>query len=130
MAKTEFQGEGFRVQTEIRPGHLRAFVFDGADSLAVSLAYWTHLREQCRQTGQRNLLVVENLVPAHVGEEEFNALIAAMVGMGYQELRVAFVSLQAPLQTNEQGMILGNEQGLTLMAFSSESVAERWIRFA
>lgn len=130
MAKSTHPGNGFILDVEDRPGYLRAYVHGGQDCLQVAIDYWTLLWAECERRGSRKLLVVEDLVPAEISEDALNTLVVTMVGLGYSQVRIAFVSLQSPEQLNEQGAILGAEQGLVATVFTDESYADRWLRYA
>lgn len=130
MERVVYREPGFLLEIEPQPGYLRAKVSEGQDSPAVSLAYWTLLGDECRRSGARKMLVIEDLEPCEVTDAEFEALFEEMVGMGFRNVTVAFVPLRASLQTNERGSLLGVEFGLDLMVFSDESYAVRWLRFS
>jgi len=127
MAK--IHGDGFALDIDNRDGYLRAFVAGGSDSLAISLAYWTALGQECARRGATNLLVVEDLDPFDAGPEALELVCDTMVEVGLDRVRVAFVDVQEVGQVNESGMMVGFDKGLTLMLFSTESLADRWLRF-
>lgn len=127
MAKIE--GDGFQIALRECTGYLRAFVSGGADSLAVSTAYWRALGDECTKRGIDNLLVVEDLDPFDAGPEALDLVCATMLDAGLDRVRVAFVDVQEDSDVNESGMMVGFDRGLTLMLFSTESLADRWLRF-
>ena len=116
MERVVYREPGFLLEIEPQPGYLRASVSEGQDSPAVSLAYWTLLGDECRRSGARKMLVIEDLEPCEVTDAEFEALFEEMVGMGFRNVTVAFVPLRASLQTNERGSLLGVEFGLDLIS--------------
>ena len=126
---TTLHGEGFEIVLEDRDGYLRAFVAGGSDSLAVSLAYWTALGQACVQHKATNLLVVEDLDPFDAPPEALELVCDTMVLAGLDRVRVAFVDVQEVGHVNESGMMIGFDKGLTLMLFSTESLADLWLRF-
>lgn len=126
---TKIHGDGFDIDVDDRGGYLRAFVAGGSDSLAISLAYWTALGQECAQCKATNLLVVEDLDPFDAGPEALELVCDTMVLAGLDRVRVAFVDVQEIGHVNESGMMVGFDKGLTLMLFSTESLADRWLRF-
>lgn len=119
-------GPGFRICYDDEPGYLRAFVFDGTDSLEVSLAMWRMMAAECDVTKADRLLVVEDL-KSSVGEDEMAQVIEAISGMGLSDLRVAFVELRDDIQIAEFGEILCIERGIDARVFSHEADARHWL---
>lgn len=126
---TKIHGQGFEIDVDERDAYLRAFVAGGSDSLAISLAYWTELGQECARRQATNLLVVEDLDPFDAGPEALELVCDAMVQAGLGQVRVAFVDVQEVGDVNESGMMVGFDKGLTLMLFSTESLADLWLRF-
>ena len=119
-------GQGFRICFDDEPEYLRAYVFDGTDSLEVSLAMWRMLADECEATGCSRLLVLEEL-QGTVTPAEISVVIDAIAHMGFSELRVAFVELREDIQIAELGEIMSIERGLTARVFSQENDARRWL---
>ncbi|MBP6078541.1 MAG: hypothetical protein KA505_07015 [Xanthomonadales bacterium] len=130
VSTQRLEGPGFTIDLEDRAGFLRAIVHGAEDTLSVSTAYWARLGDECQRRGARAILVLEDL-PAwpNAGPEIFEAVTDAMVAAGFRDIRCAFVDLHEEVEANEYGMIVGAEKGLTIMMFSNESYAERWLRF-
>lgn len=128
---TEYlHGPGFSIALDERPGFLHALVSGEEDTLAVSIAYWSAIGKVCQQRGARSILVIENLPPFDDPRPEvFEAVTDAMANAGLRGVRVAFVDAREEVQANEYGMLIGAEKGLSIMMFSNESYAERWLRF-
>lgn len=122
------EGPGFRIRFDVHPGYLRAYVHDGEDSLAVSVAAWRMLADQCRAHGMQRLLVIEDLAGT-VPDDEVPQVIDAMVDAGFGAIRVSFVEMQGHHQENEQGEILGLEHGLVVHVASSENAARQWLLY-
>ena len=122
-------GEGFTIELTECTGYLRAFVDGGADSLAISMDYWTVLGRECARRGMTNLLVVEDLDPFDADADALDQVCDCMVRAGLDRVRVAFVDVQEIGDVNESGMMVGFDKGLTLMLFSTVSLADRWLRF-
>ena len=125
--KRHIDGDGFQLEIETHRNYLRGFVHDGADSMQVSLSYWTLLAEACRQEGARRLLVVEDLVPWRAAEADFQRLMEALRRCGLDQVQVAFTSLQTPIDVNEMGVIVGMEQGMWTRLFNNERDAALWL---
>ncbi len=120
------QGPGFRICFDDEPGFLRAFVFDGTDSLEVSLAMWRMLAAECESTNSKRLLVVDAL-RSTLDLPGIEAVIDAISTMSVAELRVAFVELRDDIQGAEFGEILCLERGIMGRAFSHEAEARHWL---
>ncbi|HWT16124.1 MAG TPA: hypothetical protein VN581_10100 [Patescibacteria group bacterium] len=130
MTPQRIEGPGFTIDLEERADFLRAVVHGGEDTLAVSTAYWNLLGAECKRRRAKAILVVEDLDPwPDAGPEVFEAVTDAMVVAGFGDIRCAFVDLREEVEANEFGMIVGAGKGLTIMMFSNESYAERWLRF-
>ena len=130
MTPQRLEGPGFTIELEERPGFLRALVRGAQDTVAVSTAYWNRLGEESRRRGASAILVLEDLPPwPDADPEVFEAVTDAMVAAGFRDIRCAFVDLHEEVEANEYGMIVGADKGLTIMMFSNESYAERWLRF-
>jgi hypothetical protein len=130
VSTQRLEGPGFTIDLEERAGFLRALVLGNEDTLAVSTAYWARLGAECQRRGARALLVLEDLPPwPDAGPEIFEAVTDAMAAAGFRDIRCAFVDLHEEVEANEYGMIVGADKGLTIMMFSNESYAERWLRF-
>lgn len=125
---TLLQGEGFHMRVDGMGRYLRAYVHDGIDSLAVSIAMWKMLAEQCRLHGTRQLLVIEDL-KGTVDAANLEAVVAAMVGFGFADIRIAFVELQEDIQGSEHGEVLALEQDITVRVFTNEAEAKRWLLY-
>ena len=121
-------GPGFRIRFELHQGYLRAFVFDGTDSLQVSLAYWRMLADECRAVGATRLLVMEELLST-VDTADIDPLIDVMVDGGMASVRIAFVELLDDIAGSEYGEILCRERGITIRTFSGEDAARRWLLY-
>ena len=125
---TTIQGAGFELHLQWRGDYLRAQVNGASDNFAISLGYWTEVARACRQHQAKRVLVVENL--AEPGATlDLERLIDAVVALGFQDIRVAFVDLiDSHLQAMEHGEILARERDITGRVFAREDDAERWLR--
>lgn len=128
MREMELQGEGFRMRVQVHGAYLRAHVFDGVDSLQVSMAMWKLLAELCRAHGVRQLLVIEDLT-ASVDTGDIGTLVTAMVDFGLADIRIAFVDLQEDIHTNEDAGIQALECNITINNFGQEAQARHWLLY-
>lgn len=127
-AEQVIQGEGFRLRLLQEADYLRAHVYDGTDSQAVSIAYWRMLGAACRAAGCQRLLVVEELEDS-VDAVEVDAVIAAALEAGLGGVRIAFVELLDDLPSNEYAEILCRERGMHVRTFTDELSARQWLLY-
>lgn len=121
-------GERFKVRIEQQHGYLRAYVHEGRDSLAVSIAMWKLLAEECERHGARKLLVIEDLDDT-VDRADVPKVIEAMAGFGFANIRVGFVEMQDDLQGSEHGSILLTERGMAIHVSNDEFAARHWLMY-
>ena len=121
-------GPGFRIVYDNEAGYLRAYVFDGTDSLAVSAAMWRMLGAECEASGHTRLLVVEDLLST-VDTAEIEAIVETMQQTGFGKRRTAFVELREDIQGSELGEIYCRERGISVRVFSNEDEARRWLLY-
>ena len=122
------EGDGFQIALEQHSGYLRAHVFGGHDSLAVSIGIWRALTAQCQQAGVDRLLVIEDL-DGTILPTEVEALTAAQIAMGLGRIRVAFVDLRGDEQNNELSGLSLREQDVQALVFGSEPEARAWLLY-
>ena len=119
-------GPGFKVCYEDEPGYLRAYVFDGTDSVEISIAMWRMLASEAAAVGVTRMLILEDLVST-VGVEELPKVIDGIEAAGMGRFRSAFVELRDDIQGSELGEILLQERGITVRTFSNETEARHWL---
>ena len=119
-------GPGFRVCFDDEPDYLRAYVFDGADSVEVSSAMWRMLGDECRETSAGRMLVLEDLLST-VEVPDIGQVVDAMFAAGLADVRIAFVELRDDIQGSEIGESMCLERGMTIRIFSQETEARRWL---
>ena len=120
------QGPGFRIRFDDEPDFLRAYVYDGTDSLEVSLAMWRMLADECEAAGSARLMVLEDL-RSTVDLPGIEAVMDAISKSNIAHVRIAFVELDQDIQGAEFAEILGVERGLTGRVFSHEAEARHWL---
>ena len=121
-------GHGFRICFDDEPDYLRAYVFDGSDSLEVSSAMWGLLGGECRASGARRLLVLEDLLST-VDVPQIGQVVDAMFEAGLADIRIAFVELRDDIQGSELGESMCLERGMTIRIFAQEAEARRWLLY-
>ena len=121
-------GPGFRICYDLHSDYLRGYVFDGTDSLEVSLAMWRMLAAECETTGAKKLLVVEDL-HATVDPAGVEMVVELISTLAVSALRVAFVELRADIAGAEFGGILCMERGIKARVFSHEPDARNWLLY-
>lgn len=122
------EGPGFRIRYTNEQGYLRAHVFDGTDSQAVSIAMWRALGGECRAIGADRLLVLEELRES-VDTADIAPVIDAMEQAGLARVRIGFVELLDDIEGSEYGEILCRERGIVIRTFSVEDAARRWLLY-
>ena len=122
-------GPGFKVCYEDEPGYLRAYVFDGTDSVAISIAMWRMLAAEGAAVGATKMLILEDLVST-VGLEDLGTVIDGIEAAGMGRFRSAFVELRDDIQGSELGEILLQERGITIRIFSNENEARHWLLYS
>ncbi len=122
------EGPGFKIRYDVEPGYLRAHVYEGTDSLEVSLAMWRMLGDECRTAGATRLLLLEEL-KGSIDREGIEETIDAMDHAGLAAFRIAFVELLDDIEGNEYGEILCLERGIIVRVFSDEDTARRWLLY-
>jgi hypothetical protein len=122
------QGPGFRICYEDEPGYLRAYVFDGTDSVDVSIAMWRMLAAEATAVGATRMLILEDLVST-VGVEDLGKVVDGIEAAGMDRFRSAFVELRDDIQGSELGEIMLQERGITIRLFSNETAARHWLLY-
>ena len=121
-------GPGFKVCYEDEPGYLRAYVFDGTDSVDISIAMWRMLAAEGGAVGATRMLILEDLVST-VGLDDLAKVIDAIEAAGMGRFRSAFVELRDDIQGSELGEIMLQERGITIRIFANENEAPHWLLY-
>ena len=121
-------GPGFKVCYEDEPSYLRAYVFDGTDSVEVSIAMWRMLAAEGAAVGATRMLILEDLVST-VELQDLGTVIDAIESAGMGRFRSAFVELRDDIQGSELGEIMLQERGITIRIFSNETEARHWLLY-
>lgn len=121
-------GPGFKVCYEDEPGYLRAYVFDGTDSVDTSIAMWRMLASEGAAVGATKMLILEDLVST-VEVDDLVKVIDGIEAAGMGRFRSAFVELRDDIQGSELGEIMLQERGITIRIFSNENEARHWLLY-
>lgn len=119
----------FRIEYHRQGGLLRAHVKGVKGTLEMSLAYWRLLAEEVRRDPPKALLVVSDLEGVPPPPEQMAQFVQAMVGQGFENVRVAYVEAHADqIADVEVAEILAREQGFDARVFGTEREAVTWLR--
>ena len=120
----------FRIDYSREGELLRAHVTGINGTLETTLAYWTALAEELqRGTPPKALLVVDDMDGQTPPPEQLEQFVQAMVGMGFEGVRVAYVEAHAQqIPEVEYGEILARERGFDARVFGNEFDARIWLR--
>ena len=109
---------------------LRAHVTGVNGTLETTLACWMALAAELqRDPGPKSLLVVDDMEGEPPPPEQLAQFVQAMVGMGFEGVRVAYVEAHAEqIPAVEFGEILARERGFDARVFGNEADARIWLR--
>ena len=108
---------------------LRAHVAGVNGNLETTLAYWTAIAAELQRERPKALLVVDDMEGEPPPPEQLAQFVQAMVGMGFEGIRVAYVEAHAEqIPAVEFGEILAREQGFDARVFGNEDDARIWLR--
>jgi hypothetical protein len=120
----------FRIDYRREGGVLRAHVTGTNGSLETTLACWNELAGEVRRSPPRALLVVDDMEGDPPPPEQIAQFVQAMVGMGFEGVRVAYVEAHAhQLAEVEHGEILAREIGFDARVFDNEARARIWLDY-
>ena len=119
----------FRIEYQREGELLRAHVTGVNCSLETTLDYWTAMAAEVRRLAPAALLVVDDMEGEPPPPEQLEQFVKAMVGMGFEGVRVAYVEAHAQqIPEVEYGEILAREQGFDARVFGNEFDARMWLR--
>jgi hypothetical protein len=123
-------GVPFRIDYSREGDLLRAHVTGVNGTLETTLAYWTALAAQVqRDPTPKALLVVDDMEGEPPPPEQLERFVQAMIGMGFEGVRVAYVEAHAhQIPQVEIGEILARELGFHVRVFGDEGAARVWLR--
>lgn len=106
---------------------LRAVV-RGDGSYANTLGYWRRLATELRERRSHSLLLVDETTGQAMSGEEWQALVRAMSGEGFEQVRIAHVK-PFGLQRIEYCELYACEAGYDARVFTNEREASLWLRY-
>ena len=122
-------GPAFRIDYSRDGELLRAHVAGVNGNLETTLAYWTAIAAELQRERPKALLVVDDMEGEPPPPEQLAQFVQAMVGMGFEGIRVAYVEAHAEqIPAVEFGEILAREQGFAARIFGNEDDACIWLR--
>ena len=124
-------GQPFRIDYDREGPLLRAHVTGVNGTLETTLAYWTALAGEVRRDPvPSSLLVVDDMEGDPPPPEQLAQFVQAMVGMGFEGIRVAYVEAHAhQIPEVEHAEILARERGFDVRVFGDEQAARIWLAY-
>jgi hypothetical protein len=108
---------------------LRAHVTGVNGTLETTLAYWQALAAEVRRQPPRALLVVDDMEGDPPPPEQLVQFVRAMVGQGFEGVRVAYVERHAQqIPEVEYAEIVARDLGFDARVFGNEAAAAVWLR--
>ena len=112
---------------EDRTDHLFARVTARFDSLALALAYWTEIAQECRRRGHDQVLVVRN-VRVSAGRSDTFQIAGALRDLGYGRVRVAYVDQSPDAHASAAfGESIALQRGVEAQSFPTVERAQSWL---
>jgi hypothetical protein len=120
----------FRLDYADRPGYLYVRVTGVNGSLETTVAYWMAIAAEVRARRPAQVMIKDEMLGEPPSPGEIQQFIAAMVGQGFEGVRVAYVEADGDQVAQvEHGEIYAREQGFDGRVFGSERQAELWLRY-
>ncbi len=108
---------------------LRAHVTGVNGRLDTTLACWEALAAEVRRQRPRALLVVDDMEGEPPPPEQLVQFVRAMVGQGFEGVRVAYVERHAQqIPEVEYAEIVARDLGFDARVFGNEDAAAVWLR--
>jgi len=109
---------------------LEATVDGRVDGTGDLIALFMALAAEVRRVAATCLLVNDHSEGVVPGEDGLRQLMAAMVGQGLQDIRIAYVDARGTaVGRMELGEIVGREHGYDCRVFGEESRARLWLDY-
>ena len=119
----------FRIEYGREGELLRAHVTGINGTLETTVACWMALASELARNPSRALLVLDEMEGEPPPPEQLAEFVGAMVGMGFEGVRVAYVEAHAGhIAEVEFGEILAREKGFDARVFGNETDARIWLR--
>ncbi|MBB1089153.1 hypothetical protein H4F99_11740 [Lysobacter sp. SG-8] len=120
----------YTIEYEHHAGTLSARVSGVNGLLSTTLAYWQDIASEVRRLTPKALLVIDQMEGAVPPPDELMLLVDALVGQGFEGVRVAYVESD-PEQIPEVEMaeILARERGYQIRVFGDAATARVWLQY-
>lgn len=108
-------------------GYLRVEISGSRASLDIARSYWRTIAETALETKNERLLVIED-IPEQITVSEVHMLITELSELPVRDIRLAFVDRYSQHKSlNEFGALVGENRGLNIRTFDSETDAADWL---
>lgn len=108
-------------------GMLRVHVH-GQASLETTMAYWRAITDEARRDRPGHVLLVDELRGPALGADEWQSLVAMLVGSGLETVRIAHVKPNG-LDQSEHCELSARQAGFQARVFVDERAAGLWLRY-
>ena len=126
MSTPEVQKQ-YSLQFEDRGRYIFAHIKGERGTLEIATAYWTEIAQEALRTGQKRVLVIED-IPEMITIAEVHQLVTSLADLPVKDVRIAFVDLYAEHSSlNDFGILVGENRGFTVRSFDTEEAAETWL---
>jgi hypothetical protein len=121
---------GYRLDASFEPPLLQVTVTGGEETgLPVSLEYWQRIAVLVRETGARQLLVLDRMQGEVMSDEQLARFFDQLGGSGLEQVRIAYVEGRVDqIQRIEYAELMALERGYDIRMFANESDARLWLR--
>lgn len=128
MTKSDSKSsQAYRINFEMRPQYLYAYVSGMRDSVEISLNYWREIAEECKRRKAARVLVEEDIMQP-VSKLETYQIASEIPRMNFKNVLIAFVDRFLEHQeVNQFGEVVASNRGLRVKVFNEVSEAEKWL---
>ena len=114
------------IRFSTHPAGLRADV-RGEGTFENTLGYWTQILAEVLEKKPPGLLLIDETTGGPLFTFQWQALVEAMRGKGFEQVRIAHVRPRG-LQQIEHCEIFAREAGIEARVFTDETQADLWLR--
>ncbi|MBJ6982204.1 MULTISPECIES: hypothetical protein [unclassified Luteimonas] len=100
----------------------------GPASLAATMAYWRAIVAEVAREPARHLMLVDELRGPALTAQDWQSLVAMLVGSGLEGMRIAHVKPNG-LDQIEHCELSATQAGFQARVFSDERIAGLWLRY-
>ena len=121
---------GYTFESRYDPPLLQVTVTGGEDTgLPVSLEYWLRIGALVRETGARQLLVLDHMQGEVMSNDQLACFFDRIQGIGLEQARIAYVEGRIDqIPRIEYAEVLALERGYDIRMFANEADARVWLR--